>query len=365
MTVKRQAHKNVFQASWLFGHPVVRAANNSTARWAMPPNPTVAQKGGGWLVELVGGLQTGDDFAACDIPTNEYPVPLFQEAQWSYYMNATQTMGVNIVIWVHDPDDFDNRAEITQLGGHADLEKTSGWNAHEFTSATGGMFYYGEGTTGTNLTAGTQYTWAQFQADALFKDWLIYRISFEYGWEASGTFSAAYLAEVKLNQIPVPLIPPQQWSHRKTVQTSKTMLATAKTTDEVISESTSAGTDWDFAFGGTGYIVKAIITHDAAITPRLSLLLFNAPPAGQLNDEGANSNPLTADVPYYIGRIDFPAMSYNGTGDASTIATPSTYGNLPLAFDNNTIYGVLVQNDATSTFVAEALTISLTAEMDG
>lgn len=204
---KRQAPKNVFNASWLFGHPVVRADNNSVAYWSRPTTSPYNQKGGGWMPCLHGRVQTNDDWAALYIPTNEYPVTLFTEAQWAYYMTSTQTMGVNIVIWVHDADDFDKRAEITQLGGHADLVKTSGWNAFEFTVATGGMFFYGENTEGTNLTAGTQYTWAQFQADNLFKNWVIYRISLEHGWEASGTFDQTWIADVKLNEVPIPLKP--------------------------------------------------------------------------------------------------------------------------------------------------------------
>ncbi len=367
MTVKRQALKNVFQASWLFGHPVVRATNNSIARWANPPNTTIAQKGGGWLAELFGGLQTGDDFAAVYIPVNEIPITVLEKAQWSYYMTASDSFGVNMVIWVHDPADFDKRAEISQLASVSGLEKGSGWNAHELNVATDQFFFYGENTTGTNLNSGATnlYGLDDFQADNLFKDWLIYRISFEFGWQASGTFGTAYVAEIKLNEIPIPLIPSSSSAHRlQTVRTSQTMLATAKTTDEVIAHHTSSGVDWDFAFSGTGYIVKAWLANSADITPRLRLYLFSAPPAGMLNDEGANTNPITADLPYFLGHIDFPAMQQQGTGDAFALATPSTTGNLPLAFDNSTIYGVLVQRDATATFTATALTIALTADME-
>ena len=184
----------------IFGNPTLAAANNGTAAWDRGATSPLDQKGStGWLAKLYGGVQTGDDWARVNIPVDDIPVTDFKTAKWSYYMTGTQTMGVNIVIWVHDHDDFDNRAEITQLGGHADLEKSAGWNAFEFTSATGGMFFYGEGTTGTGLTAGTQYTWAQFQADALFMNWTIYRITLEYGWEASGTFDYVWVADVQMN----------------------------------------------------------------------------------------------------------------------------------------------------------------------
>ena len=363
MTAKRQALKNVHNASWLFGHPVLRASNNSVARWVAATTSPLNQKGGGWLAELYGGVQTGDDWAACYIPVNEYPISHFTDAQWSYYMTATETMGVNIVFWVHDADDFDNRAEITQLGGHADLEKTSGWNAFEFTTTTGGMFYYGEGTTGTLLTAGTQYTWAQFQADKLFENWVIYRITFEYGWEASGTFDPAYLAEVKLNGVPVPLVPKSN-VHRKTVLTTKTVVGGVNSADDVISNSVDAGTDWDFDFGGTGYITKAILTSATnAIVPRCTLQLYSVPPTCNLHDNVAATSPVAADVPYFVGEVSFPALHDKGNSHSYSIATPSTYGDLPIAFDVPVLYGVLISDDA-CTPGAVLWSILLTADME-
>lgn len=181
----------------IFGEPALRYEGSGMAGWAKENSLSERQKGGGWTANLYGGAQSGDDWAAVYIPTLELPVPDFTSAMWSYYMTGAQTMGVNIVIWVHDPNDFDKRVEITQLG--STVEKAAGWDACEFTSASTGMFFYGENTTGTGLTAGTQYTWAQFQADALFRNWVIYRISLEYGWEASGTFADVWVAEVKLN----------------------------------------------------------------------------------------------------------------------------------------------------------------------
>ena len=195
-------------ANPLFGQTTLAAGNNGLASWVRGEASPLDQKGStGWLAMLTGGVQTGDDWARVNIPVDEIFVSTFTAALWSYYMTATETMGINIVIWVHDPNDYDNRAEITQLGGHADLPKASGWNAFKFTPATGGMLFSGENTTGTGLTAGTQYLWSQFMADALFKSWTIYRITIEYGWEASGTFDAAYVADIKLNGVAVPLQP--------------------------------------------------------------------------------------------------------------------------------------------------------------
>ena len=206
--------KGATAAGWLFGEPVLRSGGLGRANWST----NYTQKGGGWTADLYGGVQSGDDWAACYIPVNELSIPQFTTAEWSWYQTAAETMGLGIVIWVHDQTDFDKRAEVTQLGGVAGLEHAAGWNAHEFDSTDAGMFFYGENTTGTDLTAGTQYTWAQFQTDTLFSTWSIYRISFDWGWEASGTFESVYLAEVKFNDMYIPLAPATP-PHLKTIQT--------------------------------------------------------------------------------------------------------------------------------------------------
>lgn len=196
------------QANPLFGQPTLRAVNNGLTEWIRGETSPLDQKSStGWLAKLTGGVQTGDDWARINFPVDEIFTHDFNYAQWSWYQTAAQTMGLGIVIWVHDPNDFDKRAEVTQLGGHADLPKAAGWNAFKFTPDTAGMFFYGENTTGTALTAGTQYAWSSFQGDVLFRNWTIYRITLEWGWEASGTFQAVYVADVKLNGVAVPLVP--------------------------------------------------------------------------------------------------------------------------------------------------------------
>lgn len=194
-------------AGWLFGDPVIRYEGSGMGGWTKENSKSERQKGGGWLADLYGGAQSGDDWAALYIPVNELPVTQLTSMGWSWYQSATETMGLGIVIWVHDPDDFDKRAEISQVGGAAGLDKSAGWNSHEFDSSVTQMFYYGENCTASALTAGTQYTWAEFQADTLFKNFVVYRISFDWGWEASGTFEDAWLAEVKLNGMYIPLKP--------------------------------------------------------------------------------------------------------------------------------------------------------------
>lgn len=366
--VSRQAPQYSHRASWLYGKPVLRSAGSGRANWSASTELTQIQKGSGWSAELYGGVQSGDDWAAVYIPVNDMPVPDFTEAYWSWYQTNTETMGLGIVIWVHDPYDFDNRAEVTQLGGASGLDKSSGQNSHEFDCTTTQMFFYGENTTGTNLTAGTQYTWNQFRTDNLFSKWAIYRISFEWGWEASGTFESAFLEEVRLQGINVPLKPSYTGNHKKFVITTKALAAaTAYDAGDVLSETASSGqgTDWDFAMGGTGYITSAqVISETTAITPRLVLFLFRAPPTCELDDHAACTAPLAADLANCIGQIEFPAMIDRGTGMSYAMATPSTYGNIPLMFDTPTIYGVLVTLDAFTQTATDDMSVILGADME-
>ena len=127
--------------------------------------------------------------------------------------------------------------------------------------------------------------------------------------------------------------------------------------EDVLSESVSAGTAWIFVgCGGSGYITKALLNLKTTnLTPRLTLYLFNKLPTSNLNDNVANTAPINADKDNYIGRIDFPAMEDLG-GISSSVATPSTYGNIPLAFRTNspsdTLWGILVTRDAITGEVA-------------
>lgn len=216
----------------MFGEPTLAAANNSCASWARGMVSPLDQKSAtGWLANLYGGVQTGDDWARINIPVNELKLTELASALWSYYMTGTETMGVNMVIWVHDPTDFDKRAEITQLANVAGLEKAAGWNAHELNTATDQFFFYGEGTTGTALSAGPAnlYGLDDFQADTLFSTWSVYRITFEYGWDASGTFDDVWVADIKLNGQMIPLKPDSQGTGRiafRSLDTATTLALT-------------------------------------------------------------------------------------------------------------------------------------------
>ncbi len=144
--------------------------------------------------------------------------------------------------------------------------------------------------------------------------------------------------------------------------------------EDVLSESASAGTVWLFSAvvpsnGDRGKIVKAVaLSETTALTPKLTLYLFNATPTGAVfNDNVANTSVLNANISQYVGQVDFPAMSDLG-GDSESVVTPSlTTGNLPLAFEAasgaNDLIGILVTQDAISGEVAtDDMTIKLTIE---
>ena len=191
--------------TWLFGSPVLRTGANGLAGWLRAEGSVegLLQKGAsGIIANLYGGLQTGGaSWAAVYVPANEIPTPDFNSGQWSYRYADAEAYGHNMVIWMHDPDDLGKRVEVTQAPSGVTLAKADGWNSHTLNTATTQFFYYGEPdpVVGTGLTKGTQYTWEQFQADAVFSKWKIYRISIEYGWYSTGTFGESWLAELILN----------------------------------------------------------------------------------------------------------------------------------------------------------------------
>ena len=67
-----------------------------------------------------------------------------------------------------------------------------------------------------------------------------------------------------------------------------------------------------------------------------------------------------------MGKLDFHALSELGAGMSDATVTPSTVGNLPLAFkcklgDDN-LYGVLVTHDVFDNVDDKDITITLTIE---
>ena len=160
----------------------------------------------------------------------------------------------------------------------------------------------------------------------------------------------------------------------KTVTVAKALAAAGDyAAEDVMSDGATTGSAWQFANmgrvdGGSGYITKAsVVWATTALAPRITLLVFNAAPTSVVNDNVASTAVLPADKPpKYQGPIDLMALSDLGGGSEATVS-PSTVGNLPLAFqcaaDSRDLFILAVTRDAVTGEVDEAvMTITLTVE---
>jgi hypothetical protein len=146
--------------------------------------------------------------------------------------------------------------------------------------------------------------------------------------------------------------------------------------DDVLSESASAGTAWEFTEavqrpGGTGTIVRAVaLLETNALTPGITLFLYSATPTSVLNDNVANTAVLHADAANYLGRITFPAMTDFGAGDSEAVADNTVASsNMPFTFvagaSTTSIFGIAVTRDGiTGEAATEELIIKLTIVQD-
>ncbi len=159
----------------------------------------------------------------------------------------------------------------------------------------------------------------------------------------------------------------------KSVKVTKALgAATVYHAEDVISEHTTTGTVYTFSAigkvdGGSGYIVGARVNSETtSVTPRLTWYLFNAAPSTNKNDHAANTAPTNADLGFYIGSIDFPALEDLG-GTSAAFCTPSTVGGLPLPFTCATnaddLLGILVTKDAFTQTAGDDMTVTLTVEV--
>jgi len=133
--------------------------------------------------------------------------------------------------------------------------------------------------------------------------------------------------------------------------------------EDVLCGNATTGQPWLFTNmalqpGGWGRIIQAqAFWETTALTPRITIYLYNKLPTCELRDNVGNTGPLAADLPFYRGKIDLTALEDLG-GMSETIITPSTYGNAPLYYkcDNSLtyLYGVVVTRDAVTDEAATA-----------
>jgi len=123
------------------------------------------------------------------------------------------------------------------------------------------------------------------------------------------------------------------------------------TAEDVLSNSATdgQGTPWEFPnVGESGVILKGrIFIQTTALTPRITLYLFSRRPTSEMDDNVANVAPSLADISFFVGQIDFPALEDLG-GVSASQATPSTSGNLPMTYGgcDGTLYGIAVTREA-------------------
>ena len=139
------------------------------------------------------------------------------------------------------------------------------------------------------------------------------------------------------------------------VSDTKTLAAsTDYAAEDVLSNDASSGTYFIFdnmakKNGGSGKIEKAeVMLSVTALTPRITLYLFNRPPTSNLNDNAANAAPAVGDWVGYQGELNFPALKDLG-GVSSTTITANTIGGLELPYkcgDTKRLYGIAVLEDA-------------------
>ena len=158
------------------------------------------------------------------------------------------------------------------------------------------------------------------------------------------------------------------------VTAEKALLAAADyAAEDVLDATATTGSPWRWNNvarkpDGFATITKAIaLCSTTALTPGITVYLFNAPPTSAVLDNGANTAVITADRYKYVGQIAFPAMADLG-GNSESIATPSTSGNLPLRVKTDPaggLWGIVVTRDAiTGEAAGMGLMISFLAEQD-
>ncbi len=142
---------------------------------------------------------------------------------------------------------------------------------------------------------------------------------------------------------------------------------------DVMSNSTDSGTTFAFpaigrSNGAGGYITEAAVSLDTTgVTPRLTMFLFNALPiGGTIRDNVLNLHVQETDLDKSQRKIDWVATETLNSGASEAVATPSTYGNLPLPFicasNADDLYGVLVTRDAVILGTGGTATVSLIVE---
>ncbi len=118
--------------------------------------------------------------------------------------------------------------------------------------------------------------------------------------------------------------------------------------------------------GGSGYITKAQAhTQVESQSFRIALQVFTRPVTSTMTDDAAAVSPNPVDEQFFEDEIVLPALASRGDGSYA-VATPSTVGNLPLAFtcepNSRDLYIKPIAIDVTTFTAGEKLTLKFKIE---
>lgn len=129
------------------------------------------------------------------------------------------------------------------------------------------------------------------------------------------------------------------------ITASKTIAAAGNyTAGDIVSDSATAGTAWEFTHirlyeGRNGIITGGVITCDEdSVTARYRLWLFTMTPSTSQLDDNVAKATTAADLKNCIGYVDFEAMTDQGTG---SFAKGTAYLDFILAEGSLSLYGLL------------------------
>jgi hypothetical protein len=184
-------------------------SGNGTAMWSVE-NPV----SGSYSAKLVGGAQTGADYAAVVIPMNgSMTMSEVTSFMYNYTFENDGEWGPHMCFYTHDPIDMET-ADISLYSGSSGpppgTPGTAGLHTIAIDGVTPGFFWYGS-ETGSSLSQGlpNMYTLDDFRTDDAFKDHVIDRIQIEYGWWGAGDASEpAFVDSITLNTTAYDLEPP-------------------------------------------------------------------------------------------------------------------------------------------------------------
>lgn len=142
--------------------------------------------------------------------------------------------------------------------------------------------------------------------------------------------------------------------------------------NDVISNSVSNGTGQPLEFvgvpknaGGAAKIVGATLSmsKDNVVGTTELQLFSQAPTATELDDNAAEGGIGAADQPYYLGKIDFPALADVGAFSFSRATSPTPASPLLVFAAARSIFGRLIWRDA-ETNEAAGMTVTVTLYVD-